>query len=191
MSRGQALALIGAILLLATVLILAWVGNGDDAAQEEVAPVALGATVRSGAAHQIVLFFPSEAGFLVPESRSLPQDSTGEELAATVITHLLSGPQTRQLFAPLPEGVALSSVHLSQDGILYVDLSTADGDPLRLGSQQELLATYSLVDSIIANVEEAHRVVLLWNGQQRETFAGNVDTRRPLAANRRLVQAGA
>ena len=57
------------------------------------------------------------------------------------------------------------------------------------GSQRELLAAYSLVNSVCGNVPRIRGVVLLWNSEQRTTFAGNLDTTRPLTPNRRLVSA--
>jgi hypothetical protein len=36
-------------------------------------------------------------------------------------------------------------------------------------------------------VEEADRVVLLWNGRQASTFAGHVDTTRPLGPAADLI----
>jgi hypothetical protein len=46
---------------------------------------------------------------------------------------------------------------------------------------------YSVVDSLTANIPEVKQVVLLWNGVQRETFSGHLDTSRPLLPNRTLV----
>ena len=55
------------------------------------------------------------------------------------------------------------------------------------GSRGELLVVYSFVNSILANVPEARGVVLMWNGSQRPTFAGHVDTTRPLPAERKWL----
>jgi hypothetical protein len=37
------------------------------------------------------------------------------------------------------------------------------------------------------NVKEATRVVLLWNGFQRDTFAGHLDSSRPFSPDRSLL----
>ena len=55
------------------------------------------------------------------------------------------------------------------------------------GTRGELLVVYSFVNSILANVSEARGVVLLWNGNQRPTFAGHIDTTRPLPAERKWL----
>ena len=50
-----------------------------------------------------------------------------------------------------------------------------------------MLTVYSLVNTVLLNFEQLDRVVLLWNGRQLRTFAGHVDTMRPLAANPDLI----
>ena len=104
-----------------------------------------------------------------------------------------------QLLPALPAGVRLLAVELL-DGVAYVDLTTvevgsgtgstraADRPAVFLerpamGLTEELLAVYSLVNSLTANNLGIDRVVLMWNGEQRPTFAGHVDTTRPLMAD--------
>ncbi len=83
----------------------------------------------------------------------------------------------------LHDGVELATVHLSDDGVVYLDLAAAQMPaPPVSGSHGELLVVYSFVNSILGNVPEARAVVMLWNGTQRPTFAGHVDTTRPLPA---------
>ena len=67
--------------------------------------------------------------------------------------------------------------------MIYLDLAAAQlATPPVSGSRGELLVVYSFVNSLLANVPEARGVVLLWNGNQRPTFAGHIDTTRPLPA---------
>ena len=105
-----------------------------------------------------------------------------------------------ELLPALPAGVRLLTVELL-DGVAYVDLTTVEIDsgtgevaatasrsPVVLerpamGLREELLAVYSLVNSLTANNIGVDRVVLMWNGEQRPTFAGHVDTTRPLMAD--------
>ena len=72
--------------------------------------------------------------------------------------------------------------------VAYVDLRSPDHpDPPGGGSSEEIQRVYSLVNTIVLNVPQASAVVLLWNGVQRETFAGHLDLTRPLAADRELA----
>lgn len=107
------------------------------------------------------------------------------------------------LLPALPAGVRLLAVDLF-DGIAYVDLTTdlATGETgagtggvraagrstlvlegPAMGLTEELLAVYSLVNSLTASNLGVDQVVLMWNGEQRPTFAGHVDTTRPLMAD--------
>ncbi len=108
--------------------------------------------------------------------------------------------EIEELLPALPAEVRLLAVELL-DGVAYVDLTTVAVDsrtgevaatgrrpPVVLerpamGLTEELLAVYSLVNSLTANSLGVDRVVLMWNGEQRSTFAGHVDTTRPLMAD--------
>ena len=104
-----------------------------------------------------------------------------------------------ELLPALPSGVRLLAVELF-GGVAYVDLTTGEVGsrtgsdraagrsalvPERpaMGLTEELLAVYSLVNSLTVNNLGVDRVVLMWNGEQRPTFAGHVDTTRPLMAD--------
>ena len=107
---------------------------------------------------------------------------------------------TGEVFPALPAGVRLLALEVL-DGVAYVDLTMAevgDGTGERAGAAgrsalvlerpamgltEELLAVYSVVNSLTANSLGIDRVVLMWNGEQRPTFAGHVDTTRPLMAD--------
>ena len=79
-------------------------------------------------------------------------------------------------------------LHIGRTGVAYVDLRPPQGAARpSLGSQQELLAAYSLVNSLCENLPRLAGVALLWTGMQSPTFAGNLDTRRPLTSDLTLV----
>ena len=44
----------------------------------------------------------------------------------------------------------------------------------------EMLSLFSLVHSLVENVESASSVVILWNGRQPPTFSGHIDTSHPV-----------
>jgi Sporulation and spore germination len=99
-----------------------------------------------------------------------------------------AAPNAAGLVGPLPPEVKLGDVQLSADGTAFVDLRWPDHeDPPESGSTEELQRVYSLVDSVALNVPQVSRVVLLWNGTQRVTFSGHLDTSRPLVPDRSLL----
>ncbi|MDX1643729.1 MAG: GerMN domain-containing protein [Thermoanaerobaculia bacterium] len=137
---------------------------------------------------EVSLFFPGDGWYLLPEPRAMTRWSSPLDGARAVLTEVLAGPESEALIAPLPDGVGLGEVHLTDDGRLYVDLLSTEHDrPPVEGSLAELLTVFSLVDSVLLNLPEIDSVVLLWNGRQPATFAGHVDTSLPLVADEDLL----
>jgi hypothetical protein len=134
------------------------------------------------------LYFPAAGGSLRPESRALQVSVDPKDRVRKIVEALLAGTKAPGLVRPFPEGVTLGAVLLSPDGTAYVDLRWQDHpDPPPGGSTEEIQRIYSIVDSIALNVPQATRVVLLWNGVQRDTFSGHLDLSGPLAADRGLL----
>jgi hypothetical protein len=135
----------------------------------------------------VELYFPADEG-LRTEKRELAVTAAPKDRIRKIVAALLAGPVSGGAARPFPEGVMLGGVQLAEDGTAYLDLRW-DGhpDPPSSGSTEELQRVYSLVDSLSGNIPDVRQVVLLWNGVQRETFAGHLDTSRPLLPNRTLV----
>jgi len=60
----------------------------------------------------------------------------------------------------------------------------------RVGSKQELLAVYNLVNTVALGSEAVEKVVLLLDGKQPETLAGHVDLTRPLRPDPTWISGG-
>ncbi len=134
------------------------------------------------------LFFPDGGFLLHGESRDLPVVETVEERIAALVEALLAGPSDDRFRAPLPADVSLRKVYIVGDTTVFLDLESAEsGPPPASGSRRELLTVYSLVNTVLLNTQGLERVVLLWNGQQPTTFAGHLDTARPLTVNHGLI----
>ena len=111
------------------------------------------------------------------------------EGARTLLLAVLAGPTDPSLSAPLPPEASLGPVHLTEGGVLYVDLvSTQLSRPPSTGSQMERLSIWSLVDTVALALPEVKSVVLLWNSRQLSNFGGHVDTSLPLPADRDLIR---
>ena len=144
-------------------------GAGAEAEAEPAEPV------------RVELYFPGAGGRLVREEREVEGSADPSRLAEHLVQALLEGPRSERAFRAFPEGVALGEVHVTTDGVAYVDLiSETSPTPPFAGSTAELLTLYSLVNSVVENVPGAHSLVVLWNGRQPRTFGGHVDTTRPL-----------
>jgi hypothetical protein len=191
MSRRFAALLVGAIVVLAAAMVVWQAVRLWREREEPASAAAPGAVPGPAAPRQSVpfrLFFPGGGGLLYVEQRQLDVTTDPRERTESIVRALLAGPRGEGLAAPLPPGIELALVLLGSDGTAFVDLhEPAGGAPPPSGSRREMLTVYSLVNSIVHNVPEARRVVLLWNGVQPTTFAGHLATDRPLAPSTDLV----
>jgi spore germination protein GerM len=131
------------------------------------------------------LYFPSDNAELRVEPRDLKVTEAPKDRIRKIVEALLAGPKAPGLVRPFPEEVTLGAVYLGQEGTAYVDLRwEGHPDPPPSGSTEEIQRVYSVVDSIALNVPQVRQVVLMWNGSQRETFAGHLDLSRPLVPDR-------
>jgi len=186
MSRRAAGVVLGLALLLLVGGLAWWLLTGKEGAPG-VKPSPEGEAAGPGEPVLFTLYFPADGGALGSERRELQVTDSPRDRGRKIVQALLAGPRAGGLYRPFPEGVALGSVLLA-DNVLYLDLIWEGHDePPMSGSTEEIQRVFSLVDSVCLNVPEAQSVVLLWNGFQRDTFAGHVDLSRPLRADRSLV----
>lgn len=185
MRKGAA----GGVLALAAALGIV-LGCGSEPREEETdvppAPVRI---AEDGEEAETVLFFLTGDGWLRRESRPVPLPDEPGPRAAAAVELLLAGPRDEALFPPFAEGVSTGDVLVDEKGVVWLDLAAPEQpDPPASGSGLELARVYSVVNTVLANVEEARAVVLLWNGRQRPTLSGHVDTGHALLAAPGLVR---
>jgi hypothetical protein len=186
MSRAAARIVLGAaLLLLLAGFLWWWLGGREGRAAREAREAAAAGAER--VALPVDLYFPAGDGGLGVERREIQTTRAPKDQVRHVVEALLAGPQANGLVRPLPREVAVGGVVLAGN-VAYVDLRWADHeDPPPGGSMAEMQTVYSLVNSIALNVPQASQVVLLWNGAQRLSFSGHLDTSQPLAPDRSLL----
>ncbi len=189
MSRRNAILAVLAAVAFAVLLALWWRGAGEadepglstETAEPLVQPEQVELAARD-------LYFPGDGGRLYAEQRELPVGADLEERVTGLVEALLAGPQGAGIRPPLPDDVSVRRVYLLEGGQAVLDLASPEGaPPPPAGSQRERLMVYSLVNTVLLNFEEIETLVLLWNGEQPLTFAGHLDTSRPLRANPDLI----
>lgn len=186
MSRRIAgLIILGAVAL-AVGVVGVWLWTLDDGPG---VPVQEAEEVESGRPVTFDLYFPGEGWSLVAEERELAVTDDSEDRARALVLALLDGPRESSLHRPFPEGTVLLDLYI--DGATaYVDLGIEGSEePPASGSLAEMTRVYSVVDSLAYNLQDVERVALLWNGVQRETFAGHLDTSVPLSPREGILAA--
>ena len=87
---------------------------------------------------------------------------------------------------PIPKGTRLLGVKIS-GGAATVNLSREYISNSSGGSTGELLAIYSIVDTVTLNYPAIKKVQLLVNGKKEETIAGHIIITYPLDADTTLI----
>ncbi len=157
----------------------------EDGSSEAVAGSELSSEIETW---QADLYFPGGGGLLFAERHELPVVAEPAERVTRLVSMLLAGPRAENLSAPLPAEIEVRKVYWIDGRTAYLDLESPEGaPPPASGSTREMLTVYSLVNTVLLNVPEIESLVLLWNGRQLRTFAGHVDTMRPLSARPDLI----
>jgi hypothetical protein len=163
----------------------------SQAIEEEGVPVTAptappGQTPVVGSINVKLFFEDTQAGGLVVEQRSVSYQSSLARQIQVVVEEILRGSQAGNLSSWTSGGRVLE-VFVTPKGVAYVDLSKEVKAGLMPGTRAELLAVYSLVDSISLNFPAIKRVQILIDGLAVETLAGHVDLSRPLGADLTLL----
>ena len=137
----------------------------------------------------VTLFYESpETLLLAPERRDVAVPENPAGAMPVVLRELLKGSANAAVPRLLPADTVLRAAYLLPDGTVLVDLG---GPTLSAGwgtgTHQELMAIYSVVQTVVANFPEARRVRLLLNGTPSETLGGHVALGRALAPMPSLV----
>jgi len=136
----------------------------------------------------IELYFPSalQTG-LVGEYHEIFNTATPTDRVKQIVADLIGGPNSRNALRSLPSGTRLRQAFVLKNGTAYLDFTPELSESLGGGSQRELLAVYSIVDSVALNVREVRRVGILINGQPVDSLNGHLDLRRPLPPDNQWI----
>jgi len=133
------------------------------------------------AVRPVTLFFEGPDMLLVRETRdvALPENPAGA--LSIVARELLKGSANAGVPHIFPRDTVVRATFLLPDGTAFVDLG---GNTLAqgwgTGSHEELMAVYSVVQTVTTNFPDAKRVRILINDEPAETLAGHVNLSRAL-----------
>lgn len=128
------------------------------------------------------LYYEAPTMLLGAEPRSLPLPESSGAAIPMVVRELMKGPVQPAMGRLFPEDTVVRSAFLLPGGTVIVDLGGATlTQGWGTGSHQELMALYSLSQTLHANFPEALRVRVLINGTPSETLAGHISLQKSLA----------
>ena len=135
----------------------------------------------------VTLFFERPDNLLLgSEVDEIFKTTSLADRAKQIVIKLIQGPKGK-LLPLLPKEALLKGLFLSQEGVAYVDLSGNANALLKGGSFEEVLAIYSIVNSISYNFPEVKKVRILMDGQEKDTFAGHVSLRTAIVPDYDLI----
>jgi spore germination protein GerM len=114
------------------------------------------------ASHKGVLFFVADGTRLAREARELPTCTDTETCVKDLLEELFSGP-VGELDEALPEGALLTGVRLQGD-LAIVDVNKSFATDLPAGSSAEMLAVYSIINTVCFNYPQIARVRITVEG---------------------------
>jgi len=186
MNRRQA-AVVVALAVLVALAGLYWLARpprGGNVPRERGAPQAEPAAAPGAAVEEpraVTLWLPTTGGRIGPLAATIADSAELHPRLTALLGALLDARPEGDLAPVFTAAVHAAALVVGADGTLYVDLRADDGGPPPgAGSTLETQRIYSIVHTVLRNESRIERVVLLWNGQQRESLEGHVDTGRAL-----------
>jgi germination protein M len=128
-------------------------------------------------------FSDSQAMYLVPEKRKIPQTPS---LARQAVIELIRGPENSDLYSTIPEGTQINEMYIADD-IAYIDLSEEIFKNHPGGSSGELMTVYSIVNTL-TEIPPIKGVQILVGGNERESLVGHIDINMPLLRDENWIK---
>ncbi len=128
-------------------------------------------------------FSDSQAMYLVPEKRKIPQTPS---LARQAVIELIRGPENSDLYSTIPEGTQINEIYIVDD-IAYIDLSEEIFKNHPGGSSGELMTVYSIVNTL-TEIPPIKGVQILVGGNERESLVGHIDINMPLLRDENWIK---
>lgn len=133
-------------------------------------------------------FFDPENSCLRAEQRLLISGRDPVDIGAGIVRELIAGP-TKDGTRTVPKETRLRSFFVDKKGgTAYVDLSGKISEKHFMSVTQELMAIYSITNSLVLNVAEIKTVKILLEGKEATTMAGHIDLRFPFKPNVYLIK---
>ncbi|WP_066639158.1 GerMN domain-containing protein [Desulfolucanica intricata] len=134
---------------------------------------------------EVVLYFGNKEGYLEPVKREIPKV---QGIAKAAMLELIKGPGASSGLQPtIPQGTALRSVSIKENGLAVVDFSSQLKSRHWGGSTGESLTVYSIVNTL-TQFPSIKEVQILVEGQKPETLSGHIALDRPLTRNSSIIQ---
>ena len=145
----------------------------SEAAPDQVAlPLKIAQTPGKRMVH---LYFGDGNGrYLVAEQRIMDQPADDVAFGRRLVEALIQGPQ-KGGSRTLPPDALLNAIYVTSGGTAFLDFGLDSFADHPGGVSAELLSIYSIVNTLVMNVDSIRSVKFLIGGREAATLAGHVD----------------
>ena len=177
--RGSALTRVVFGAALSITLLTGWWTVSHTSAANPLVEALPGQANRSSVKSAVHLYFGDAQGrYLVAEQRIVDKPVGGAAFAAQLIGALIGGP-TQGATRTLPVEARLDAIYVTAAGVAYVDFAANSFFSHPGGIGAELLSIYSIVNTLVLNVDGIRSVKFLIGGREAATLAGHADLQSP------------
>ncbi len=110
------------------------------------------------------------------------------DLGLAIIKTLIEGPFLKEIDRTLPESTKVNSLFILEDGRAFIDFDQNIRTLRSYSAQSEMLTIYSIVNSLILNIENINRVKILIQGETAQTLSGHINLDCFYEANMLIVK---
>ena len=128
----------------------------------------------------ISLYIPKGQGKLAEKRIDIQSNMGDREKGDTILRNLKN-------LNVIPETVVLNDFAMDSDGIIYLNFSKTFGEG-KISAIGEILRTFSIVNTFLANFRNTKGVLLLTEGQPVYTPGGAIYAYKPLEFNQDLLE---
>ncbi|ANA41150.1 MULTISPECIES: GerMN domain-containing protein [Geobacter] len=133
----------------------------------------------SAGSFRVTLFFAAPDGEgLAREGRGVPACDQLADCVDAVVDELINGP-LGALQPTVPPTTTVRQVRIEGDTAV-IDFGRELADGLPGGSSSEMMAVYSVVNTVCFNFPQLKRVRFLLDGAEAESLTGHLDLRQPI-----------
>lgn len=134
----------------------------------------------------LTVYFPAVGkDILLSELKRVRKRTMLIAQARQIVETILEGPAKKDLYQAVPKGTTLRGLFF-EPGLFTVDLSREFIGTMSAGTVEQVLAVYSIVNSL-TELDPQAKVKFLINGTEQEASNGHVDFSQPLSRFASLI----
>lgn len=133
---------------------------------------------------KVILYFGNNNNSLSPEERMI-EVKQNKNMEAYIVEELILGPNLKDNKQVVPQETKIRNIK-TEDNICYVDLSSDFIIKLSGNTNQQMLAIYSIVNSL-TNLSKVNKVQFLIEGEKVNLSSESVDISHPLDRKKSII----